>query len=68
MALKQIDENLVIDCGELVKSIISFIRETRNKHNIPKDKLILYIDLLSKNVELTDLLLMKFENIISKGL
>jgi valyl-tRNA synthetase len=60
------EENLILNCGEIVKSIISFIRDTRNKYNIPKDKLVLYIDMWSKDVEIMDIQLIGWEGIISK--
>jgi valyl-tRNA synthetase len=62
----QSKENLILNCGEIIKSIISFIRDTRNKYNIPKDKLVLYIDIWSKDLEIIDIQLIKLQGIISK--
>jgi valyl-tRNA synthetase len=58
--------NLILNCGEIAQSIISFIRDTRNKYNIPKNKLVLYIDMWGKEVEIMDIQLMRWEGIISK--
>lgn len=59
-------QSLIIECGEIVKSIITFVRDVRNKHNTQKDKLTLYIDLKNKEVEEMDFLLIQFETLISK--
>ena len=60
------EEILILNCGEIAKSIVSFIRDTRNKYNIPKDKLALYIDMWSKEIEIMDFKLIEWEEIISK--
>lgn len=59
-------KNYQLNCGETIKSIITFIRNTRNKYNIPKNKLILYIDTHSKIFEIDDIQLIQWEKIISK--
>ncbi len=59
--------NLILDCGNISFSIISFIRDVRNKYNIPKDKLTLYIDIWSKKLEMIDIQLVTWETIISKS-
>ena len=61
-------EKLIINCGETAFSIISFIKNTRNKYNIPfKDKLILHIDMLSKELEMRDIQVCRWEGNISKS-
>ena len=60
------DSDLILGCGDIIQSSISFIREIRNKHNIPKDKLVLYIDMLSKDVDNIDVLIIKSEGILLK--
>ena len=55
---------MILNCGEISTSIISFIRDIRNKYNIPKDKLTLYIDMMNKEVEIMDLQLIGWESII----
>jgi len=56
----------LLNCGETVKSIIIFIRDIRNKYNIPKDKLVLYIDMMSKDIEIRDIQLIEWKKIITK--
>src|SRR6478609_8705112 len=56
----------ILNCGETVKSIIIFIRDIRNKYNIPKDKLVLYIDMMSKDIEIRDIQLIEWKKIITK--
>lgn len=46
---------------------IGFIRDVRNKYNIPKDKLTVYVDLYSKNIEDKDIELMYWEIVICKS-
>lgn len=58
--------NTILYCGELAQEVVAFIRDTRNKHNIQKDKLTLYIDLQTKDVELMDMQLMGWEEGIVK--
>jgi len=60
------ENNLILDTGIIAQEIISFIREIRSKYNIPKKKLTLYIDMLTKPVEITDMKLMKWDEIICK--
>lgn len=58
----------ILKTGEIVKSIISWIREIRNKYNIPKEKLTLYIDLYSKeSLSSVDIELIRWENMIMKS-
>ena len=61
------DNYFLLKSGEISQSIISFIRNTRNKYNIPKDKLVLYVDLLSKDIEYLDVFIVNWENIIKKS-
>lgn len=63
----QNDEKVILNCGEIVKTIISFIRDTRNKYNLPKDKLVLYIDMWSKEFEIMDIQLIRWEGAIIKN-
>ena len=62
----QREEKIILNSGNIVQSIISFIRDIRKKHNLSKDKLVLYIDMFGKDIELSDIDLIKWEKIISK--
>ena len=56
----------ILEIGDVAKAIISFIRDCRNKNNVPKEKLVLYIDTYSKEPHSKDFYLFKCENIFSK--
>lgn len=60
------ESELILKAGDIVKSIITFIRDTRNKYNIPKDRLVLYIDFYSKEIESLDFLIYQWEGGIIK--
>lgn len=59
-------KEIILETGELFKEIVSWVRDVRNKHNILKDKITLYIDLLSKEPSFIDIELFQWEEIMMK--
>lgn len=55
-----------LETGDFAKSIITWIRDIRNKYNIQKEKPILYIDLWCKKPEILTFQIIEWEEIIKK--